>query len=76
MINSEKGKIIGPIKTLRGHGIVKVENIASFDSSNWEVSNQIIRNELINRKERETYGDWMKSLKDEAKIVDNRKYHF
>ena len=76
LINSEKGKIIGPIKTLRGHGIVKVENIASFDSSNWEVSKQIIRNELINRKERETYGDWMKSLKDEAKIVDNRKYHF
>lgn len=76
LINSEKGKIIGPVKTLRGHGIVKVENIASFDSSNWEVSKQIIRNELINRKERETYGDWMKSLKDEAKIVDNRKYHF
>ena len=76
LINSEKGKIIGPVKTLRGHGIVKVENIASFDSSNWEVSKQIIRNELISRKERETYGDWMKSLKDEAKIVDNRKYHF
>ena len=55
---------------------MKVENIASFDSSNWEVSKQIIRNELISRKERETYGDWMKSLKDEAKIVDNRKYHF
>ena len=76
LINSEKGKIIGPVKTTRGHGIVKVENITSFDSSNWEVSKDMIRNELMGRKERETYGNWIKNLKDEADIIDNRKYHF
>ena len=76
LIYSEKGKIIGPVKTTRGHGIVKVENITSFDSSNWEVSKDMIRNELMGRKERETYGNWIKNLKDEADIIDNRKYHF
>ena len=76
LIYSEKGKIIGPVKTSRGHGIVKVENISSFDSSNWEVSKDMIRNELMGRKERETYGNWIKNLKDEADIIDNRKYHF
>ena len=76
LINSEKGKIIGPVKTTRGHRIGKVENITSFDSSNWEVSKDMIRNELMGRKERETYGNWIKNLKDEADIIDNRKYHF
>ena len=55
---------------------MKVENITSFDSSNWEVSKDMIRNELMGRKERETYGNWIKNLKDEADIIDNRKYHF
>ena len=76
LINSEKGKIIGPVKTSRGHGVVKVENITTFDSSNWEVSKDMILNDLVGRKERETYGNWMKNLKDEADIIDNRKYHF
>ena len=76
LISSQKGAIIGPVKTSRGHGIVKIENIANFDSSNWEVSKEMIRNDLAGKKERETYSNWMKNLKDEADIVDNRKYHF
>jgi parvulin-like peptidyl-prolyl isomerase len=76
LISSQKGAIIGPVKTSRGHGIVKIENIANFDSSNWEVSKEMIRNDLAGKKERETYSNWMKNLKDEADIIDNRKYHF
>ena len=76
LISSKKGSIIGPVKTSRGHGIVKVENIANFDSSNWEVSKDMIYDDLTGKKERETYSNWMKNLKDEADIVDNRKYHF
>ena len=76
LIGSKKGNIIGPVKTSRGHGILKVENIASFDSSSWEASKDMIRNDLMNKKERETYGNWINNLKDDANIVDNRKYHF
>ena len=76
LMSSKKGSIIGPVKTSRGYGIVKVENIANFDSSNWEVSKDMIYNDLTGKKERETYSNWMKNLKDEADIVDNRKYHF
>ena len=36
----------------------------------------MIRNDLAGKKERETYSNWMNNLKDEADIVDNRKYHF
>ena len=76
LISSKKGSLIGPVKTSRGYGIVKVENIAKFDSANWEVSKDLIRNDLMAKKERETYGNWMNNLKEEANIVDNRKYHF
>ena len=76
LLNSNKGDILGPIKTARGHGIVKVLTIEKFDSTNWSTSKDNIRTDLISRKERESYSDWLKNLKDEADIVDNRKFHF
>ena len=76
LMNSKKGDIVGPIKTARGHGIVKVMEIEKFDSTNWVSSKTNIRTDLANKKEREVYSDWMQSLKDEAEIIDNRKFHF
>lgn len=76
LINSKKGDIVGPIKTVRGHGIVKVMEIEKFDSTNWVSTKTNIRTDLANKKEREVYSDWMQSLKDEAEIIDNRKFHF
>ena len=76
LISSKKGSVIGPVKTSRGYGVVKVENIANFDSANWEMSKDLIRKDLLSKKERETYGNWMNNLKEEANIIDNRKYHF
>ena len=76
LMNSNKGDIVGPIKTARGHGIIKVMEIEKFDSTNWASSKTNIRTDLANKKEREVYSDWMQSLKDEAEIIDNRKFHF
>ena len=76
LMNSKKGDIVGPIKTARGHGIVKVIEIEKFDSTNWVSTKTNIRTDLANKKEREVYSDWMQSLKDEAEIIDNRKFHF
>ena len=76
LMNSKKGDIVGPIKTARGHGIIKVMEIEKFDSTNWASSKTNIRTDLANKKEREVYSDWMQSLKDEAEIIDNRKFHF
>ena len=76
LMNSKKGDIVGPIKTARGHGIVKVMEIEKFDSTNWASTKTNIRTDLANKKEREVYSDWMQSLKDEAEIIDNRKFHF
>ena len=76
LLTSEIGDILGPIKTSRGHGVVKVLEIEKLDSTNWSNSIESLRAELINRKEREAYSEWMKDLRDEANIIDNRKFHF
>ncbi|MBD01519.1 MAG: hypothetical protein CMG45_00480 [Candidatus Marinimicrobia bacterium] len=76
LINSKKGDILGPVKTARGHGIIKVMEIEKFDSTNWVSTKNNIRTDLANKKKREVYSDWMQSLKDEAQIIDNRKFHF
>jgi len=76
LLNSNNGDILGPIKTARGHGIIKVLSIEKFDSTNWSTSKDNIRTDLISKKERESYSDWLKNLKDEADIVDHRNSHF
>lgn len=76
LLTSEIGDILGPIKTSRGHGVIKVLEIEKLDSTNWSNSIESLRAELINRKEREAYSEWMKDLRDEANIIDNRKFHF
>ena len=76
LIYSKKGDIVGPIKTARGHGIIKVMEIEKFDSTNWVSAKTNIRTDLANKKKREVYSDWMQNLKDEAQIIDNRKFHF
>ena len=76
LLTSEIGDILGPIKTSRGHGVIKVLEIEKLDSTNWSNSIESLRAELINKKEREAYSEWMKDLRDEADIIDNRKFHF
>ncbi len=76
LLKSNVGDILGPVKTSRGHGVVKVLNIEEFDSTKWKNSKEGLRAELSTRKEREAYSEWMKDLREDADIVDNRKYHF
>ena len=76
LLKSNVGDILGPVKTSRGHGVVKVLNIEEFDSTKWKNSKEGLRAELLTRKEREAYSEWMKDLREDADIVDNRKYHF
>ena len=76
LLNSEKNNLIGPVKTNRGYGIVKVLEISSFDSTTWLSKKDIIKIDLNRIKETTNYQDWMSNLKEKAEIVDNRKFHF
>ena len=76
LLNSEKNSLIGPIKTNRGYGIVKILEISTFDSTNWNNQKNIIKTDLNRLKETTNYQNWMSNLKENAEIIDNRKFHF
>ena len=76
LLNSEKNSLIGPIKTNRGYGLVKILEISTFDSTNWNSQKNIIKTDLNRIKETTNYQNWMANLKENAEIVDNRKFHF
>ena len=76
LLQSNSGDIVGPVKTFRGYGIAKIKNISPFDSLAWKGQKNLIKSDLIRQKESTTYQEWMQSLRESAKIVDNRKYFF
>ena len=76
LLNSEKNNLIGPIKTNRGYGLVKILEISTFDSTNWTSQKNIIKTDLNRIKETTNYQNWMSNLKENAEIVDNRKFYF
>ena len=76
LLNSEKNNLIGPVKTNRGYGLVKILEISSFDSTTWLSKKDIIKIDLNRIKETTNYQNWMNNLKEKAEIIDNRKFHF
>ena len=76
LLAAKEGDLIGPIKTLRGHCLVKVKVISNFDSTAWKIQKNIIQSDLQRDMERSTYQNWLSDLKDKSDIIDNRNYHF
>lgn len=76
LLNSKKDKLIGPIKTNRGYGIVRILEVSPFDSTIWANQKNTIKIDLNRIKETSNYQNWMNNLKENAEIVDNRKFHF
>ena len=46
LIKSQKGDLIGPVKTYRGYGLIIVNEISNFDSTVWNNQQSIIRSDL------------------------------
>jgi len=76
LLNAKAGDLIGPVKTYRGYGLIKVNVVGNFDSTVWNIQQELVQQDLIRQKQNRLYRDWMADLKKEAKIVDNRKYYF
>ena len=76
LLSASKDDLIGPIQTYRGFGLIKVISISPFDSTSWASQKDIVRIDLSRQKEIRAYQNWMTDLRDDANIVDNRKYHF
>ncbi|MEA1882492.1 MAG: peptidylprolyl isomerase [Candidatus Marinimicrobia bacterium] len=76
LLNANEGDLIGPVKTFRGYGLIKVKGISAFDSTAWDIQKDLVRLDLTRQKQIRTYQSWMANLRDKAEIVDNRKYFF
>jgi parvulin-like peptidyl-prolyl isomerase len=76
LLHASPGELLGPIPTYRGYGLVKVDAIAPFDSTTWQVQKDVIQLDLIRQKQNRIYTSWIQDLKDNAKIIDNRRYFF
>ena len=76
LLNAKAGDLIGPVETYRGYGLIQVNVVSNFDSTAWNIQQELVQQDLIRQKQNRLYRGWMANLKEEAKIVDNRKYYF
>jgi len=71
--NLETGEISGLVETDLGFYFQKLLEKTAFDSTIYNTQKEAISTRLLNQKKNIVFADWMKNLKDEADIVDNRK---
>jgi parvulin-like peptidyl-prolyl isomerase len=76
LLAAEPGALLGPLETGRGHAIIQVMEIGQFDSTEYKAQKGSLRITIFNRKQNQYFQAWLEHLKENAKIIDNRKYYF
>ena len=76
LLAAKPGEILGPLVTGRGHAIIELKEISVFDSTEYEVQKESLRKTIFNQKQNQFFQAWLDDLKENAEIVDNRKFYF
>ena len=76
LLSAEPGDILGPLETNRGQAIVQLLEIEEFDSTKFESQRLQLRDLIFSRKQGQLFQAWIEGLKEDAEIIDNRKYYF
>tara|TARA_B100000029_G_scaffold516812_1_gene634818 strand:+ start:3507 stop:5342 length:1836 start_codon:yes stop_codon:yes gene_type:complete len=76
LLAAEVGQILPPIETSQTYVIIKLESREEFDQVDWEVKKDLLKKNLSNQRENEFIRNWIKRMKDESEIVDNRNFFF
>ena len=76
LLNAKPGTILGPLETNRGHTILELLSIAEFDSTAFSDQKEKLRELVFTRKQNGYFQAWIDGLKDNAEIIDNRKFYF
>ncbi len=74
-LDAELNKITGPVKANRGYYLLKVTERSEIDSTMFSIQKNAIRDNLLRQRKSRVFTDWIKRLKDQADIEDNR-YQF
>lgn len=76
LLTASPGDLIGPVETQRGYAVVEYLEKAEFDSTDFAVQKDKIYTDLLNKKQTDFFQAWLTELKENAEIIDNRKYYF
>jgi len=76
LLAAKPGEILGPLETGRGHAIIELKGISVFDSTEYGVQKESLRKTIFNQKQNQFFQAWLDNLKEDAEIVDNRKFYF
>ena len=76
LLAAKPGEILGPLETGRGHAIIELKEISVFDSTEYEVQKESLRKTIFNQKQNQFFQAWLDDLKENAEIIDNRKFYF
>tara|TARA_B110000211_G_scaffold141560_1_gene161689 strand:- start:226 stop:573 length:348 start_codon:yes stop_codon:yes gene_type:complete len=76
ILNAKIGEILGPLETNRGHALIEVVNVSQFDSTEYRVQKDLIKNSLFTKRQNQYFQAWLDDLKSEANIIDNRSFYF
>ncbi|NQV38190.1 MAG: peptidylprolyl isomerase [Candidatus Marinimicrobia bacterium] len=76
LLGANPGDIVGPVETARGHAIIELVSVADYDSTDFEVQENVLEQDLLSTKQNQAFRDWLEDLKTNADIVDNRQYYF
>jgi len=75
-MDAELNKVTNPIKTNRGYYLLKVTERTEMDSTMFSIQKNALRSNLLTQKKNRILSDWVKGLKEEADISDNRHQFF
>jgi len=76
LLAAQPGEILGPLETARGHAIIELKEISVFDTTEYGVQKESLRKTIFNQKQNQFFQAWLDDLKEDAEIVDNRKFYF
>lgn len=62
-----------PVRGSRGYYIIKLLQRSEFNQADFDSKKAAIRNELMTRKQQNSFNQWYAALEEDADIVDNRK---
>ena len=76
LLSANKGELLGPLETNRGHAIVELLEQSKMDTADFQIKKDVIQNNIYNQKQNQIFQSWISSLKNKAEIIDNRKFYF
>ncbi len=76
LLSANKGELLGPLETNRGHAIVELLEQSKMDTADFQIKKDVIQNNIYNQKQNQIFQSWISGLKNKAEIIDNRKFYF